>query len=34
LVVYKASRLQKDEKKDLDHSGKVCTRNSIDTRKQ
>jgi hypothetical protein len=32
LVVYEVSRLRKDGRKDLDHSGKVCTRNMIDTK--
>jgi hypothetical protein len=32
--VYEASCLKKDGNKHLDHGGKVCTRNVIDTRKQ
>jgi hypothetical protein len=32
--MYKESRLRKDETKDLDLSGKVCTRNMIDARKR
>jgi hypothetical protein len=31
--VYEESRLRKDGRKDSDHSGKVCTRNVIDTKK-
>jgi hypothetical protein len=31
--VYEESRLRKDGRKDSDHSGKVCKRNVIDTKK-
>jgi hypothetical protein len=32
--VFKASHLKKDGKKDSDQSGRVSTRNKIDTRKK
>jgi hypothetical protein len=34
LVMYEASRLRKNGRKDLDHNGNVGTRNVIDTKKR